>query len=101
LDFLIREYSARIPPSPLLSARSAIKTYFRVVCKVRVQMMQESAPSMYSFKGSEFSLAATIAFITYNGEVPISPKTIPSDTTTPKKESFFKLNGVADSSLVI
>lgn len=33
-------------------------------------------------------LAFTIAFITYKGEVPISPKTIPNETKTPSAVSF-------------
>ncbi|MCY1384946.1 hypothetical protein D9M69_732590 [compost metagenome] len=42
------EYKEKIPPSPLLSARSVIITYFKVVCKVRVQMIQDNAPKTRS-----------------------------------------------------
>ena len=38
--------SARIPPSPLLSARSATNTYFRVVCRVSVQNIHDTAPNI-------------------------------------------------------
>ena len=41
----IRAYSARMPPSPLLSARSVMITYLTVVCSVSVQIMHDNAPS--------------------------------------------------------
>ena len=90
LSFLTKEYNDKIPPSPLLSARNAMITYLKVVCIVRVQMIQERAPSIYSSNG-KFPVpcrAFTIAFITYRGEVPISPKTIPRETKTPTAVSF-------------
>ena len=87
--FLTKENNAKIPPSPLLSALREIRTYLMVVCSVSVQIIQESAPSMYS---SEIILASfpdlMMALITYNGEVPISPKTIPNETKTPMKVNF-------------
>ncbi len=49
--FLRRRTSAnkaKIPPSPLLSARNTSQTYFMVVCKVMVQMMRESVPKISS-----------------------------------------------------
>ena len=56
---------------------------------VSVQMIHESAPSRKIGSSVPDSFRAfTIAFITYNGEVPISPKTIPNDTKTPMKVSF-------------
>ena len=64
--FLTREYRDKIPPSPLLSARNAMMTYLMVVCIVRVQMIQDKAPSIYSSNG-KFPVpcrAFTIAFIT-------------------------------------
>ena len=63
---LTKEYRDRIPPSPLLSALNAIITYFTVVCNVKVQMIHDSAPSIYSSKGIDkpVLLALTIAFIT-------------------------------------
>ena len=46
-DFcFIRAKRAKIPPSPLLSARRVISTYFIVVESVRVQKIQESPPYM-------------------------------------------------------
>ena len=78
--------SENIPPSPLLSARSVIITYFMVVCSVSVQIMQESEPIISN--SSIVELAPNIAFITYNGDVPMSPNTIPSDTISPAKLSF-------------
>ncbi len=42
--FRINAKSAKIPPSPLLSALNVIRTYFMVVCKVNVHITQEIAP---------------------------------------------------------
>lgn len=39
-----REKRARMPPSPLLSARRAMRTYLTVVWSVRVQIMHDIAP---------------------------------------------------------
>jgi len=62
-----------------------IKTYLIVVCIVRVQIMHEMAPRIKS--GSIVPLdPERIAFITYNGEVPISPKTIPMVIIIPAME---------------
>ena len=41
---LTRAKSAKIPPSPRLSARRIKITYFNVVCKVSVQKIHESPP---------------------------------------------------------
>ena len=83
--FLTKENKENIPPSPLLSALSVITTYFIVVCSVKVQIIQESAPKTRSGLIT-CPLSTTdlkIAFSVYNGEVPISPKTIPKLTRTP------------------
>ena len=64
------ENSEKMPPSPLLSARRVITTYFKVVCMVSVQKIQETPPNIN--KG-ETGCEPTIALNTYNGEVPISP----------------------------
>ena len=48
LAFLTSAYNAKIPPSPLLSARNVKITYFTVVCKVSVQKIQDSPPKMVS-----------------------------------------------------
>ena len=45
---LTRANKEKIPPSPLLSARSVSITYLMVVCKVSVQMIQDKAPIMSS-----------------------------------------------------
>ena len=45
--------SAKIPPSPLLSALSAKKMYLTVASKINVQMTLESAPKI---KGSDIFL---------------------------------------------
>ena len=37
-------YKLKIPPSPLLSAFSVKITYFSVVCKLKVQMIQDKEP---------------------------------------------------------
>ena len=60
----------KIPPSPLLSALRVSITYLTVVCKVSVHMMQESAPMIST---SLITLPLQMAFITYNGDVPMSP----------------------------
>ena len=36
--------SASVPPSPLLSARSRISTYFRVTTKISDQKISDSTP---------------------------------------------------------
>jgi len=63
-----------------------MKTYFKVVCIVSVQMMQERPPSTRS------SLTPppifTIALNTYNGDVAISPYTMPRVIITPQKLSL-------------
>ena len=43
-----KEYKEKIPPSPLLSARSVISTYFRVVCNVKVQKIHDKPPRIKS-----------------------------------------------------
>ena len=64
-------YKEKIPPSPLLSARNVRMTYLTVVCKVSVQKISEIPPNTTSSLIGFFS--PTTAFITYKGEVPISP----------------------------
>ena len=51
-------------------------------------MIQEIAPIM---KSAVCGPAATIACITYRGDVPISPNTIPRVTRTPARLNFFRL----------
>jgi hypothetical protein len=59
--------------------------YFSVVWLVSVQKTHESAPYI---KSSVIGLSPMIALITYNGEVPISPYTIPRVTSKPAALSF-------------
>jgi hypothetical protein len=55
-DFLLtKEYKDNIPPSPLLSAFSVIKTYLIVVCNVKVQNTQDRAPMI-----SDLSIAPSL-----------------------------------------
>src|SRR5690348_14563364 len=70
LGFLLRikANNEKIPPSPLLSARNVITTYFIVVCSVNVQNTHDNPPRI---NASEIGLSPAIAFITYNGDVPI------------------------------
>ena len=56
----------------------ATTTYFIVVSRVMVQMTRDSAPKISSsLTPPNPPLPATIDFITYMGEVPISPYTTP------------------------
>ena len=54
-------YKEKIPPSPLLSARSVRMIYLNVVCKVSVQKIQDKPPSTSC---SVIVLLPIIAFIT-------------------------------------
>ena len=68
------ENSEKMPPSPWLSAFMAISTYLTVVSRVMVQMTRESEPMI---KASLIwvipPLPSRIDFMTYMGEVPMSP----------------------------
>jgi hypothetical protein len=77
----IRANKENMPPSPLLSALSVMMIYLIVVWSVSVQKMQDSPPRI-KFALIE-SAPATMAFITYKGEVPISPYTIPNVISNP------------------
>jgi hypothetical protein len=68
--FFTKAYNAKIPPSPWLSALKVISTYLMVVCSVRVQNTQDIPPKTIS---AFIKWEPIMAFITYNGEVPISP----------------------------
>ena len=86
LLFRSRAKSEKIPPSPLLSALSVITTYLRVVWIVSVQITQESTPRIKSVSMGKSS--RTMAFITYNGDVPMSPNTMPNVTNRPATPNF-------------
>ena len=63
-----------MPPSPWLSARMAISTYFTVVTRVMVQMTRDRAPKIMSSVTEVMPpLPATMDFMTYMGLVPMSP----------------------------
>lgn len=83
--FRTNENKEKIPPSPLLSALRVIITYLMVVCSVSVQMMQDNTPR--TFVGFISCLppkmVVKIAFKVYNGDVPMSPNTIPKLIRTP------------------
>ena len=57
-----KAYKEKIPPSPLLSARSVTITYFIVVCRVSVQKIRDTPPRMT--KSLILLFAPIIAFIT-------------------------------------
>ena len=87
--FRIRVNNEKIPPSPLLSARIVISTYFIVVWKVSVQKIADTLPKM---SVSEITLVPIIALNVYNGEVPKSPNTIPKAINMPADDTFFRSN---------
>ena len=63
-----------MPPSPWLSAFMAISTYLIVVKSVIVQMTSESEPMMNASSTAAMPpLPSRIDFMTYSGEVPMSP----------------------------
>ena len=63
-----------MPPSPLLSAFMAMSTYLTVVRSVIDQITSDSPPTINSvLTPGRPPLSATIDFITYMGEVPMSP----------------------------
>ena len=63
-------YREKIPPSPRLSARRVSRMYLNVVWIVNVQTTQLIPPKTRS---SDIRRSPIMAFITYNGEVPMSP----------------------------
>ena len=86
--FFINAKSENTPPSPWLSALSAINTYLVVVCRVITQNIKLTNPRI-NISFSAPSLFLTNDFITYRTDVPISPKIIPIVIITPRKVSFF------------
>ncbi len=77
-------YREKTPPSPRLSARRVMRMYLKVVCRVSVQKMQLKAPS--TTRSLMGVVSPMIALNTYNGEVPMSPKMIPSVTSMPAQD---------------
>ena len=83
----------------------AMSTYLIVVSSVMVQMMSDSAPTMNASLICVMPpLPSKIDFITYSGEVPISPYTMPMATRHIVSETlcFFSIcscpSGAADRS---
>lgn len=67
-------YSAKMPPSPWLLARMAMRTCFIVVSRVIVQITSDSEPMTSSCEVcARPPLPSMIDFMTYIGEVPMSP----------------------------
>ena len=90
---LTSAYSEKMPPSPWLSAFMAISTYFTVVSSVIVQITSESEPMMNCSSTPEIPpLPSMIDFITYSGEVPMSPYTMPMVTRNMAKRNLFFLS---------
>src|SRR6185437_10678236 len=77
---LARANSARIPPSPSLSARMMMVTYFNVTEMASAQKMSEHTPITASL--SNGPALASDCSSAYSGLVPISPYTIPVALTT-------------------
>ena len=67
--------SASVPPSPLLSARSRMTTYFSVTTTISAHRISESTPSTAcGAAAADVPLAATTASRSaYKGLVPMSP----------------------------
>ena len=72
--------SAKIPPSPRLSARMMMNTYLIVTTKIKAQVMSDKIPNTACMiSGPPLAPAAsTDTFSAYKGEVPMSPKTTPN-----------------------
>ena len=67
-------YSAKMPPSPWLLARMAMRTCFVVISRVIVQITSDSEPMTSSCEVCAGPpLPSMIDFMTYIGEVPMSP----------------------------
>ena len=63
--------SARMPPSPSLSACMITVRYFRVTEIARLQKMSDSTPSTAA--ASKVPAALTASCMVYSGLVPMSP----------------------------
>lgn len=64
-----RAYVLKVPPSPSLSARKMISTYFTVTIMNNAHSISERAPMRSIWLGAEVKVDE----YTYSGEVPISP----------------------------
>ncbi len=72
----IRDISARIPPSPRLSARMTNRQYLIEMVMISVQTMSERMPSALCAVNFPPSACTTVCRV-YSGLVPRSPKTMP------------------------
>src|SRR4029077_10069057 len=85
--------SARIPPSPWLSARMMTVTYLSVTEIARLQKMSDSTPSTAAVLKPP--AASSDCSSAYKGLVPISPYTMPVAPTTAgrlKRRALFTLS---------
>ena len=63
-----------VPPSPLLSARSRIRTYFKVTTMISAHRISDSTPSTVSrVTGPDSAAAMAASRNAYSGLVPMSP----------------------------
>ena len=65
--------SARIPPSPRLSARMTNHRYFTVTTKVIAQKTSERIPSTFSWVAGTECVPEKHSRSAYSGLVPMSP----------------------------
>ena len=74
-----REVSAKMPPSPLLSARMMMNTYLIITTSTKAQLMSDKTPSTVCDISAPAAppAASTETLSAYKGEVPMSPKTTP------------------------
>ena len=77
-----RAIRARMPPSPLLSARITRATYFTVTVRISDQKISDRMPST-SVRVTPTSVKCfRLVLSAYSGLVPMSPYTIPSTPST-------------------
>ncbi len=80
-EFLVnsvtRASRAKLPPSPWLSARMTMATYFRVTNAMMVQKIRDNTPRMLAGSTAMGWCPAKVSLSAYSGLVPISPKTTP------------------------
>ncbi len=75
--WLISASRARLPPSPLLSARMITVTYFSVTMTIIDQNIRLTMPYICSSSSGRRWWPANVSRIAYSGLVPMSPKTTP------------------------
>ncbi len=70
--------SARMPPSPRLSARSTTPRYFTEITRISDQKISDSTPITLACVGGTAYSPKKHSRIAYSGLVPMSPYTTPS-----------------------